>query len=226
GRGEGERFQREGNILARLRHPHIAHLIDAGLSSAGQPYLVLEHVDGQPIDAYCNAAGLGVEARIRLFLDVAEAVAHAHANLIVHRDLKPSNVLVSFEGRVKLLDFGIAKLLEAEMPGGEPSPLTREGGAALTPEYAAPEQVTGGPITTATDIYALGVLLYLLLAGRHPAGDARQAPADLLKAIVETEPLRLSDAAQDNRLRRLLRGDLDTIVAKALKKDARERYAS
>jgi len=226
GRGGGERFQREGNILARLRHPHIAHLIDAGLSSAGQPYLVLEHVDGQPIDAYCNAAGLGVEARIRLFLDVAEAVAHAHANLIVHRDLKPSNVLVSFEGRVKLLDFGIAKLLEAEMPGGEPSPLTREGGAALTPEYAAPEQVTGGPITTATDIYALGVLLYLLLAGRHPAGDARQAPADLLKAIVETEPLRLSDAAQDNRLRRLLRGDLDTIVAKALKKDARERYAS
>jgi serine/threonine-protein kinase len=244
GRGGSERFQREGNILARLRHPHIAHLIDAGLSSSGQPYLVLEHVDGQRIDVYCDAATLGVEARIRLFLDVAEAVAHAHANLIVHRDLKPSNVLVAFDGRVKLLDFGIAKLLEAEATGGEATALTREGGAVLTPEYAAPEQVTAGAITTATDVYALGVLLYLLLSGRHPAGDTRQPPAALLKAILDGEPPRVSAAAAaggahpeahslaarrastPDKLQRALRGDLDTIVAKALKKAPQERYAS
>jgi eukaryotic-like serine/threonine-protein kinase len=243
GRGGGARFRREGTILARLRHPYIAHLIDAGLSSAGQPYLVLEHVDGQRIDVHCDAARLGIEARIRLFLDVADAVAHAHANLIVHRDLKPSNVLVTRDGQVKLLDFGIAKLLEPEAPG-QATALTREGGGALTPEYAAPEQVTGGAVTTATDVYALGVLLYLLLGGRHPAGDTRRPPADLFKAILDSEPPRLSDAARaagagpdadaiaarrastPDRLRRVLRGDLDTIVAKALKKDPQERYPS
>ena len=128
GRAGEERFRREGSILARLTHPHIARLLDAGVSSTGQPYLVLEYVDGEPIDRYCDAKGLDVEARLRLFLDVLAAVAHAHANLIVHRDIKPSNVLVGTDGQVKLLDFGIAKLLEEEAGGGEATALTREGG--------------------------------------------------------------------------------------------------
>jgi serine/threonine protein kinase/tetratricopeptide (TPR) repeat protein len=250
GRAGEERFRREGNILARLTHPHIAHLVDAGVSPTGQPYLVLEHVDGQSIDRYCSERSLGIEARLRLFLDVLEAVAHAHANLIVHRDLKPANVLVSVDGQVKLLDFGIAKLLEGDAEWGQPraveaSPLTRDGGGALTPEYAAPEQVTGGQVTTATDVYALGVLLYVLLSGRHPAGAALRSPADLVRAIVETEPKRVSDAVVSRtetadtlarhaascgttpgRLCGKLQGDLDIIVAKALKKSAPERYAS
>src|SRR5215831_9660739 len=171
------RFKREGSILSRLAHPHIARLLDAGVSPAGQPYLVLEHVDGEPIDRFCDRHRLDVDKRLRLFLDVLGAVAHAHANLIVHRDIKPSNVLVDNDGRAKLLDFGIAKLLQDEVGGGEATALTREGGRALTPEFAAPEQLTGGAVTTATDVYALGTLLYLLLTGRHPAGEARQSPA-------------------------------------------------
>ena len=243
-RGE-ERFTREGSMLARLTHPNIARLIDAGVSASGQPYLVLEYVDGKPIDRYCDERQLGIDARLRLFLDVLAAVAHAHANLVVHRDLKPSNVLVSGDGRVKLLDFGIAKLLDDESQPAAAS-LTREGAAALTPEFAAPEQVTGNPVTTATDVYSLGVLLYLLLGGQHPAGSSLRSPADLVRAIVDTDPPRLSDAVSrtktepaealtsnaarrastPERLHRLLRGDLDTIVATALKKHAHERYAS
>lgn len=241
-----ERFRREGTILARLRHPHIAHLIDAGVSAAGQPYLVLEYVDGQTIDRYCDDRALGIDARLRLYLDVLDAVAHAHSNLIVHRDIKPANVLVSNDGRVKLLDFGIAKLLERDAPwrrsgSAETSALSRAMGAAMTPEYAAPEQLSGGEVTTATDVYALGVLLYVLLSGQHPAGDTDGSPAALLRAIVVTEPSRVSDvvapegAPQEHarqrgttsvRLRRTLRGDLDVIVAKALKKNPSERYAS
>jgi serine/threonine protein kinase len=252
GHGE-ERFKREGRILARLAHPHIAQLLDAGVSATGQPYLVLEHVDGEPIDRYCDHHGLDIHARLRLFLDVLDAVAHAHASLIVHRDIKPSNVLVTREGQVKLLDFGIAKLLEDE-DGGAPTAITIDGAAALTPAYAAPEQVTGQPVSTATDVFSLGVLLYELLTGRHPAGARTQPAADLLKAIVETDPLRPSEAVMRDRagaaagdadvastgasslassratspdkLRRLLRGDLDTIVGKALKKRPAERFAS
>ena len=242
--GEG-RFKREGSILGRLAHAHIAELMDAGVSPAGQPYLVLEYVEGDHIDHYCDQQKLDLEARIRLFLEVLEAVAHAHANLIVHRDLKPSNVLVSRDGRVKLLDFGIAKLLEGEGQQEEaPTLLTFEGGP-MTPEYAAPEQVMGAPVTTATDVYALGVLLYVVLTGQHPAGSGLRSAADLVKAIVDTEPTRPSDVvtvAKENaeetttnaarrtttpeKLSRLLRGDLDTIVAKALKKNPQERYAS
>ena len=236
GRAGGERFRREGSILARLVHPHIARLLDAGVSEWGQPYLVLEHVDGQHIDRYCDDRRLDVDARLRLFLDVAEAVSLAHANLVVHRDIKPSNVLVGKDGQVRLLDFGIAKLLEEGDEAGLETALTREGGRAFTPEFAAPEQLTGGVVTTATDVHALGTLLYLLLAGAHPAGAARSNPAQLLKAIVDTQPRRPSEAATAadaaarstsvEGLRRELRGDLDTIVAKALKKDAAERYPS
>jgi len=245
GQGGEERFKREGRILGRLAHPHIAELVDAGVSPSGPPYLVLEYVEGDHIDRYCDDHRLEVEARLRLFLDVAGAVAHAHANLIVHRDLKPSNVLVSKDNQVKLLDFGIAKLLEGEGQEGEATLLTVQGGRAMTPEYAAPEQVTGAPVTTATDVYALGVLLYVLLTGQHPAGDGPHSPADLVKAIVDTEPRRLSDivtsskadgetttanaarrTATPDKLRRLLRGDIDTIVAKALKKNPQERYSS
>jgi eukaryotic-like serine/threonine-protein kinase len=242
---EGEdRFKREGKILALLAHRHIAELIDAGVTAAGQPYLVLEYVDGDQIDRYCDQRQLHLHTRIRLFLQVLDAVAAAHANLIVHRDLKPSNVLVRKDGDVKLLDFGIAKLIEAEN-GAERQTAFTIGGTALTPEYAAPEQLKGEAISVSTDVYALGVLLYLLLTGRHPSGEGQSSPAELVKAIVESEPLRPSDAvavagsnpsdgralallrsATVEKLRRVLRGDLDTILAKALKKDPRERYAS
>ena len=162
---------------------------------------------------------------MRLFLVVLDAVAHAHANLIVHRDLKPSNILVDRTGSVKLLDFGIAKLLEGDGDAGAASRLTDEAGVALTPEFAAPEQITGGPVTTATDVYALGVLLYRLLAGRHPASEALRSPADLVRAIVETEPPPMSHVAEPAR-RRQLQGDLDTVVAKALRKRPADRYQS
>ena len=242
-RGE-ERFRREGRILARLEHPHIAHLVDAGVSDRGRPFLVLEYVEGTRIDGYCDDRCLDIEARIRLFLDVLAAVAHAHANLIVHRDIKPSNVLVTPDGRVKLLDFGIARLLD-DGHDGSATQLTREGGAALTLEYAAPEQVTGGAVSTATDVYGLGVLLYGLLTGQHPAGAAPRSPAHLIKAITELEPPRPSDvvvrphhdaahlvtnasarATKPDRLRRALAGDLDIILLTALKKDPKERYQS
>ena len=222
-----ERFKREGTILGRLVHPHIAQLIDAGVSISGQPYLVLEYVSGQQIDLYCDSRNLDVESRVRLFLDVLAAVAHAHANLIVHRDIKPSNVLVSSDGQVKLLDFGVAKLLENDGQPDAATSLTRDAGAAMTLMYAAPEQVTGEPVTTATDVYAVGVLLYLLLAGQHPSGAGPHSSADLIKRIVDTEPAPPSGAGERlPKLRRMIRGDLDTIVVKALKKNPRERYTT
>lgn len=246
GRAGGARFKREGNILARLAHPHIARLIDAGVTGAGQPFLVLEYVEGERIDRHCDNENLDVAARVRLFLDVLAAVAHSHANLIVHRDIKPLNVLVAQGGSVKLLDFGIAKLLEESARSGEASELTREGGRALTPEYAAPEQLLGEPVTIATDVYALGVLLYVLLGGQHPAGATARSTAELVRTIVDAPAPRLSEAvastrtlppqaladnaarrsATPDKLKRLLRGDLDNIVAKALKKSPAERYAT
>src|SRR5215471_3757145 len=242
GHGGEERFKREGAILGRLTHPNIAELLDAGVTPAGQPYLVLEYVEGEAIDRYCDERKLDVRARVGLFLDVLAAVAHAHTNLIVHRDIKPSNVLVNKNSQVKLLDFGIAKLLEGEGQQGQATLLTREAGSALTPHYAAPEQVTDRPVTTATDVYALGVLLYVLLTGQHPAGPGPHSPADLLKAIIEVEPRRLSEVVRSEvsecesyaahrgtvpeKLHRQLHGDLDIIVAKALKKNPQERYES
>jgi serine/threonine-protein kinase len=243
GQAGAERFKREGSILARLAHPHIARLADAGVWVGGQPYLVLEHVAGEPIDRYCDDEALGVDARLRLVLDVLAAVGHAHANLVVHRDIKPSNVLVGADGSVKLLDFGIAKLLQPEDGTGGVTAVTGDGPGALTPEYAAPEQLTGGDVTTATDVYALGVLLYVLLGGRHPAGTGVRSAAELVRAVVETEPPRISEAATASaagdgaeiarrrattakKLAASLRGDLDNIVAKALRKKPEERYAS
>ena len=236
--GAAERFKREGRILGMLSHPHIAELIDAGITPNAEPYLVLEHVEGEQIDEYCDRHNLDVDRRIRLFVDVLSAVAQAHANLIVHRDIKPSNVLVRNDGQVKLLDFGIAKLLGHD---GNLAPTLTGGGAfALTPQFAAPEQITGGLVTTSTDVYALGILLYLLLTGQHPAGPVPHSPADLVKAIIENEPAQASDAmipaeakavaerrgTTPEKLRRDLRGDLDTIILKALKKNPAERYSS
>ena len=237
GHAAEERFKREGSILGRLTHPHIAELLDAGILADGNPYLILEYVDGVVIDHYCDAHRLGVDARIELFLDVLSAVAEAHTNLIVHRDLKPSNVLVRNDGQVKLLDFGIAKLLAREGDTAA-TMLTVEPGGALTPRFAAPEQVTGGTVTTATDVYSLGVLLYLLLTGQHPVRTAVDSPAELVKAIVEAEAPRASAIVSaespagekcnttPEKLRRQLAGDLDTILGKALKKNPQERYGS
>ena len=234
-----ERFKREGAILGKLSHPQIAELLDAGLTATGEPFLALEYVDGAPIDAYCNGKNLDVDARIRLFLDVLSAVAHAHSNLIVHRDIKPTNVFIRNDGQVKMLDFGIAKVL-AEQSDVDPMTCpTLEGAAALTPEFAAPEQLTQGPITTATDIYNLGVLLFILLTGQHPIGQGPHSAAELVKTIVDQERPRASGAitststdaaaarsATPERLRRQLRGDLDRIIAKAIRRNPAERYPS
>ena len=237
-----ERFLREGRILGQLEHPNIARLLDAGIEPPATPYLVIEYIDGERIDRWCDAKRLDIDARIRVFLQVCDAVAHAHAHLVVHRDLKPSNILVSTDGRVKLLDFGIAKLVEAGEGRGEETELTRLGGRALTPEYAAPEQVLGQPVTVATDVYSLGILLYLLLCGLRPYANDDTSPLQLERAVLEEQPttpsrMRTRDPVDarvhaecrgttPDRLRRRLAGDLDTIVLKALKKAPAERYAS
>jgi len=237
GHGDAERFQREGSILARLSHPHIARLLDAGVMADGaQPYLVLEYIDGEPIDEYCHRLALPVAARLGLMLDVLAAVAQAHNRLILHRDLKPTNILVTKSGDVKLLDFGIAKLLDDA--GGDQTALTARAGNAFTPEFAAPEQLQGGDVTTATDVYALGVLMYLLLGGEHPTAAPTGAPLDRMRSVIETVPKRLSEAVlrrggpttrwspESRKLSSEVRGDIETIVAKALKKSPSERYAN
>ena len=214
------RFELERQALARLEHPNIARLYDAGPSEGpgGVPYVVLEHVDGQPIDRYCEQQQLGLEQRIRLFLEVCRGVQHAHRNLIVHRDLKPANILVDADGRPRLLDFGIARLLDAPTgPGGEATQLAEA--TARTPAYASPEQIRGGTITTATDVFSLGIVLYQLLTGQLPWGD-RGSRHQLERAICEEEPL------PAGRRQRRLRGNLEAILAKALARRPEERYAS
>ena len=230
-----QRFARERDILARLEHPNIARLYDAGVSEDGLPYLAMEYVDGQAITEYCDANKLGVEARLTLFGQVLDAVQFAHANLVIHRDLKPSNILVTEDGQVRLLDFGIAKLLSDDATAHE-THLTQLSGRALTPGYASPEQIKGQPLTIATDIYSLGVVLYELLAGSPPYRLKVQSAAQLEQAIVNAEPARLTtgvtaDAAIARgttraRLVKSLGGDLDTIVLKALSKSSTERYAT
>jgi len=223
GRPNEQRFAREGSLLARLEHPNIARLADAGVAENSQPYLVLEYVEGgESIDAHCERMRLDITARIRLFLDVLAAVAHAHSRLVVHRDLKPPNILVTPAGVVKLLDFGIAALLAAN---SETSDLTREVGQPLTPEYAAPEQLARGSITTATDIYALGLVLFVLLVGQHPGGaEASKTRLDILRVALEREIPAPSTVVADPKLKSMLQGDLDNILAKALKRDPDERY--
>jgi tetratricopeptide (TPR) repeat protein len=220
-----DRFRREGRLLARLAHPHIARLIDAGVTASARPYLILEYVQGTRIDDYCVAHRLSVEARIRLILDVLDALAHAHSNLVIHRDIKPSNILVTEQGDAKLLDFGIAKLLGAEAGSDGDSPPTRIEDAAFTPEYAAPEQILGEPPSTATDVYQMGVLMFALLTGRLPLAAEGTTRAQRIKAALDGEPPRMSDAAPAE-IRKPLRGDLDAIVSKALRKLPHERYGT
>ncbi|HMB92174.1 MAG TPA: serine/threonine-protein kinase [Rhodothermales bacterium] len=243
------RFRHERQILATLEHPHIARLYDGGVTDSGRPYLVMEFVDGQSINHYCDEKRLSVDARLGLFQTVCEAVQYAHQNLIVHRDLKPSNILVTSNGEVKLLDFGIAKLLDAEALDLS-VPLTRPDMRVLTPEYAAPEQVRGEAITTATDVYALGVVLYELLTGSRPYQSTGRSASEIEQAVLEAEPERPSTAVTKEHaragttepptaqtlsalratsvahLQKRLRGDLDTILLKALQKEPARRYAS
>jgi serine/threonine-protein kinase len=218
-----ERFRREGGLLARLGHPHIARLLDAGTTDDGRQFLAIEYVDGERIDGYCDTHKLDVRQRVRLFLDTAAAVAFAHGNLIIHRDLKPANVLVTREGVSKLLDFGIAKLLNTQSAANHDTP-TRIEEAALTPEYAAPEQLMGDMPSAATDVYQLGMLLYVLLTGRHHLGHSASR-AERIKAALESRvPLASSVAGAATRTE--LRGDLDAILAMALQTEPGSRYAT
>ena len=219
-----ERFRREGAILARLRHPGIAQLLDAGITARGQPYLVLELVRGEPVDRWCDARSLNVRQRVELFLQILDAVGAAHGQLVIHRDLKPSNILVDESGRVKLLDFGIARLLP-EDDALDQTELTRDGALALTPAFAAPEQFRHATLSMATDVFALGVALYALLVGAHPSGlPAGSVALDYMKAATEGRHVPASSAAPARR--RELRGDLDTILAKACAPEPEARYAS
>ena len=219
-----ERFSRERHILARLEHPGIARLIDGGYTPAGQPYLAMEYVEGLPLTEYVRQHGLGVRARIELFIAVCEAVQYAHQRLVIHRDLKPSNILVTASGHPKLLDFGIATFAEAE-PAGDPATASRTG-LWFTPNYASPEQVRRERVTTLSDLYSLGILLYELLAGTRPYETATLSPAGLEELVCRRIPERPSLRTAQPRIARLLRGDLDTITLKALAKEPERRYGS
>ncbi len=222
GHAAAARFKTEGSLLGRLDHPNIARLLDAGILDEHQPYLVLEYVEGEPIDVHCERTGLGLEARSRLFLDVLAAVAHAHTHLIVHRDLKPANILVTRSGGVKLLDFGIAKLLDDGTHGPQSTTI-----GMMTPLYAAPEQLLGEPALTATDVYALGLVLYRLLTGTHPLAGAARTNAELLNAVLTKDPEPASARAGLASIRpQALAGDIDNILGKALKRIPLERYES
>lgn len=229
------RFSRERRILARLEHPGIARLLDGGKSAEGRPYLVMELVAGRPLDAYCDEERLSIEDRLRLFIEICHVVHYAHRQLVVHRDLKPSNILVDQEGRVRLLDFGIAKLLSEDQDDG----LTKIGQRIMTPEFAAPEQIEGGRITTATDVYTLGLILFELLTGRRPRTAAPGSgvhtvprPSTLITSKKEVEgetPVEKIAGLRGltpRRLRGRIKGELDLIVLKALRYDPEERYVS
>ncbi len=247
----GMRFRAERQILASLNHPNIARLIDAGETEDSQPYLVMEYVEGQPLDQYCDERRLDVRKRLKLFIDICAAVQYAHQNLIIHRDLKPANILVTAEGTAKLLDFGIAKLLHNGSSGNTASELTRMNERLLTPEYASPEQIIGGAITTASDVYSLGIVLYRLLTGLRPydlSGATSQLemersvcvadpprPSANVQQAMQSPPakdeqpiaaLALSRGMSPERLRRRLVGDLDAIIMRALRKEPQHRYSS
>jgi serine/threonine-protein kinase len=239
------RFFAERQILARLEHPGIARLYDGGSTEEGRPFLVMELVDGLPLDEYCDRHGLGIDARLEIFRKVCAAVQHAHQNLLVHRDLKPANILVTEGGEPKLLDFGIAKQLAGKEIAEDRDDLTRTGSRMMTPSYASPEQIKGEPVTTASDVYSLGVVLYELLTGRDPYRGPTGLPHEMARAICEQEPERPSQAlfrhgkdgapveeiarvraTRPEALRRKLRGDLDTIVLTALRKEPSLRYGT
>jgi len=247
------RFLNERQILAQLHHPNIARLLDGGVTPDGQPYFAMEYIEGRPIDAYCDEEQLSISERLELFVQVGDAVSYAHQNLVVHRDLKPSNLLVTADGRVQLLDFGIAKLLA---DAGTLQGLTQTGARVMTPDYASPEQVRGDAVTTRSDVYSMGVLLYELLTGCRPYDLRGHTPAEIERIVSEEDPVRPSAALRSPRtipsgatdsgarspsslervgagrratldqLRRRLEGDLDTIVQKALQKEPTRRYSS
>ncbi len=220
-----QRFRQERQILARLEHPNIARLIDGGLDANGVPYLAMEYVEGVPITDYAREHALGVADRVRLLVRVCDAVHYAHRNLVVHRDLKPSNIFVLADGTPKLLDFGIAKVLSATE-----AEATQTAARLLTPDYAAPEQFTGAAITTATDVYALGVVLYELLTGTRPHRAWRGDPASIVATLASDPPPPSAavdrESADARARRRLLRGDLDRIVMTAIAKEPARRYTS
>jgi serine/threonine protein kinase len=231
--GDAQRFVRERDILAALTHPRIARLYDAGISAQGQPFLAMEFVEGTSVIEHCDAKRMGVRERLRLFMQVLEAVQYAHAHLVVHRDIKPSNILVTAGDEVTLLDFGIAKLVVDGL--ARETELTQFGGRALTPSYASPEQIAGEPLTTASDTYSLGVVLYELMTGALPYKIQRESRLALEEAILAVEPPRLSQMASSatcaanrgtsvRKLTSTLKGDLDTIALKALRKSAAQRY--
>ena len=232
-----QRFDRERDILASLNHPHIAGLHDAGVTPSGQPWLALEYVEGEMLTTWCDTHRLGIEARVRLFRQALLAVQHAHANLVIHRDLKPGNILVTSGGGVRLLDFGIAKLMEPEGAASVESELTRMAGRPMTPQYAAPEQLLGQPLTTSCDVYALGVVLYELLCGERPYELMVESAAQLEQAILDVEPrapsrrtlaepTAIARSTTSVTLRRQLGSDLDAIVLRALAKQPAQRYGS
>jgi serine/threonine-protein kinase len=222
------RFLLERQLLARLQHPGIARLLDGGITADGRAWFALEYVQGVPLYDYCKDSALDLDGRLRLFLKVCDAVAYAHRNLVVHRDLKPGNILVTATGEPRLLDFGIAKLLEEDAQPGAPE--TRASLVLVTPEYGAPEQVAGEPITTATDVYALGMILYELLTGTRPYDLSTRSPLEMYEVILNTQPIRPSAAMRGQRAdsvprwARELRGDLDIIVMTALAKTQDRRY--
>ncbi|WP_395703438.1 serine/threonine-protein kinase [Aquabacterium sp.] len=224
GAGLAQRMARERDIGARLEHPHIARLYDAGVDERGRPFLALEYIDGVPIDAWCRMRQLDVRARLDLFLQVIRAVSYAHGRLVVHRDLKPSNVLVSADGQAHLLDFGIAKLLADAAPGD--TGLTQQQGRVMTPHYASPEQVAGEPITVQSDVYSLGVLLYELLSGTLPIAPRRGTLGAMEEAILQGDAPPASSRAADRPTAAALRGEIDAILAKAMQRDTARRYAS
>jgi serine/threonine-protein kinase len=219
-----ERFRRERQILAMVSHPNIARILDGGTTADGRPYYAMEFVAGEPLTTFCYKRKLSLEERLRLFQDVCAAVAHAHQNLIIHRDLKPANIMVTHSGTVKLLDFGIAKIFFEDMPDVGQT-ISAGGAALLTPNYASPEQVRGDRITTATDVYALGLILYELLTGKRAQQVTNSSAGELERAVCDAQPLRPEIAAESSehgvKPPSSLRGDIETVLLKALQKEPR-----